>query len=49
MGDKAIRKAVVFLAVLMFRIVVTDKLIRLDDTDFFKLARLKDGNFSSFE
>jgi hypothetical protein len=49
MTDRAIRRAVVFLAVLMYRIVVTGKLIRLSDTDFLKLAQLKDKDFSLFE
>ena len=49
MGDRAIRRAVVFLAMLMFRIVATGKVIRLSDTDFLKLARLKDRDFSLFE
>jgi len=49
MTDRAIRRAVVFLAVLMYKIVVTGKLIRLSDTDFLKLARLKDRDFSLFE
>ena len=49
MEDKAIRRAIVFLAVLMFRVVATGKLIRLDDADFLKLARLKDSDFSHFE
>lgn len=49
MGDRAIRRAVVFLAVLMFRIVTTGKIIRLSDSDFLKLARLKDRDFSPFE
>ena len=49
MGNREIRRAVVFLATLMYRVVVTDKLIRLNDRDFLKLAQLKDGNFSPFE
>lgn len=49
MEDRAIRRAIVFLAVLMFRVVATGKLIRLDDTDFLKLTRLKDRDFSVFE
>ena len=49
MEDRAIRRAIVFLAVLMFRVVATGKLIRLDDTDFLKLERLKDSDFSPFE
>ena len=49
MGDREIRRAVVFLAALMFRIVVTGKLIRLSDADFLKLTRLKDRDFSPFK
>ena len=49
MEDRAIRRAIVFLAVLMFRVVSTGKLIRLNDADFLKLARLKDRDFSPFE
>ena len=49
MGDRAIRRAVVFLAALMFRIVVTGKLIRLSNDDFLKLKQLKDRDFSPFE
>lgn len=47
--DRAIRRAVVFLAVLMFRIVATGKVIRLNNNDFLKLTRLKDRDFSLFE
>ena len=49
MEDRSIRRAVVFLAVLMFRIVATGKVIRLSNNDFLKLARLKDRDFSPFE
>ena len=49
MGDRAIRRAVVFLAVLMFKIVATGKVIHLSDIDFLKLTRLKDRDFSLFE
>ena len=49
MENRAIRRAVVFLAKLMFRIVATGKLIRLDDADFLKLTRLKDRDFSLFK
>ena len=49
MGDREIRRAVVFLAALMFRIVVTGKLIRLSNDDFLKLKQLKDRDFSPFE
>lgn len=49
MGDRAIRRAVVFLAVLMFRIVATGKVIHLSDVDYLKLTRLKDRDFSLFE
>ena len=49
MEDRAIRRAIVFLATLMFRIVATGKLIRLSDNDFLKLTRLKDRDFSAFE
>ncbi len=49
MGDRTIRRAVVFLAVLMYRIVITEKIIRLNDTDFLKLAQLKNRDFSLFE
>ena len=49
MGDRSIRRAVVFLAVLMFRIVATGKVIRLSNNVFLKLARLKDRDFSPFE
>lgn len=49
MEDRAIRRAIVFLATLMFRIVATGKVIRLSDNDFLKLTRLKDRDFSVFE
>ena len=49
MEDRAIRRAIVFLATLMFRIVATGKVIRLSDNDFLKLTRLKDRDFSLFE
>ena len=49
MGDRAIRRAVVFLAMVMFRIVATSKVIHLSDVDFLKLTRLKDRDFSLFE
>ena len=49
MEDRAIRRAIVFLATLMFRIVATGKLIRLDDADFLKLTQLKDRDFSLFK
>ena len=49
MENRAIRRAVVFLAMLMFRIVATGKVIRLDNNDFLKLTRLKDRDFSLFE
>lgn len=49
MTDRAIRRAVVFLAVLMYRIVATGKFIRLSDADFLKLTRLKNRDFSAFE
>lgn len=49
MGDRAIRRAVVFLASLMFKIVATGKVIRLSNNDFLKLTQLKDRDFSLFE
>lgn len=49
MENRAIRRAVVFLAVLMFKIVAKGKVIRLSDNDFLKLTRLKDRDFSAFE
>ena len=49
MENRAIKRAVVFLAVLMFRIVATGKVIHLSDVDFLKLTRLKDRDFSLFE
>ena len=49
MEDRAIRRAIVFLAVLMFRIVATGKVIRLNNNDYLKLTQLKDRDFSAFE
>ena len=49
MENRAIRRAVVFLAKLMFKIVVTGKLIRLNNADYLKLTQLKDRDFSLFE
>ena len=49
MGDRAIRRAVVFLATLMFKIVTKGKVIHLSNNDFLKLTRLKDRDFSLFE
>lgn len=49
MENRAIRRAVVFLAVLMFKIVATGKVICLSNNDFLKLTRLKDRDFSPFE
>ena len=49
MEDRAIRRAVVFLAALMFKIVTTSKVIRLSNNDFLKLTQLKDRDFSLFE